>query len=134
MKALSIRQPWAWLIVKGHKDIENRTWSTRFRGRVLIHAGARLWCLGTTKDGSLCAAIGVAPALRQVPPSSTHGREACAQGIAGQDRSTRRSTKGRPVIHRMCFASSSNRMNYIDKACSGLSALWAYQKHPTRST
>ncbi|WP_186425058.1 ASCH domain-containing protein [Cupriavidus metallidurans] len=39
MKALSIRQPWAWLIVNGHKDIENRTWPTHFRGRVLIHAG-----------------------------------------------------------------------------------------------
>lgn len=39
MRALSIRQPWAWLIVNGHKDIENRTWPTRFRGRVLIHAG-----------------------------------------------------------------------------------------------
>jgi hypothetical protein len=39
MRALSIRQPWAWLIVNGHKDIENRDWSTAFRGQVLIHAG-----------------------------------------------------------------------------------------------
>lgn len=38
MKALSIRQPWAWLIVNGHKNIENRTWPTRVRGPVLIHA------------------------------------------------------------------------------------------------
>lgn len=38
MKALSIRQPWAWLIVHGHKDIENRSWPTRYRGPVLIHA------------------------------------------------------------------------------------------------
>lgn len=38
MKALSIRQPWAWLIVSGYKDIENRSWSTRFRGRVFVHA------------------------------------------------------------------------------------------------
>lgn len=38
MKALSIRQPWAWLILHAGKDIENRTWSTRLRGRVLIHA------------------------------------------------------------------------------------------------
>jgi hypothetical protein len=38
MKALSIRQPWAWLIVNGIKDIENRTWGTAFRGRVLVHA------------------------------------------------------------------------------------------------
>jgi ASCH domain len=42
VKALSIRQPWAWLIVNGHKDIENRTWSTHFRGRVLVHAGATM--------------------------------------------------------------------------------------------
>lgn len=38
MKALSIKEPWAWLIVQGIKDIENRTWRTNYRGRVLIHA------------------------------------------------------------------------------------------------
>lgn len=36
--AISIRQPWAWLILYGGKDIENRSWPTRFRGPVLIHA------------------------------------------------------------------------------------------------
>lgn len=39
MKALSIKQPWAWLIVNGHKDIENRTWTTTQRGPIFIHAG-----------------------------------------------------------------------------------------------
>lgn len=38
MKALSIRQPWAWLIVNGHKDIENRCWKSGFRGKILVHA------------------------------------------------------------------------------------------------
>lgn len=38
MKALTVKQPWAELIVSGAKDIENRTWRTNFRGRVLIHA------------------------------------------------------------------------------------------------
>lgn len=38
MKALSIRQPWAWLIIHGGKDIENRTWATKHRGRILVHA------------------------------------------------------------------------------------------------
>ena len=42
MKALSIRQPWAWLIVNGHKDIENRSWPTAFRGRIYVHAGKRV--------------------------------------------------------------------------------------------
>lgn len=39
MKALSIRQPWAWLIVNGYKPVENRTWPTQHRGDTLIHAG-----------------------------------------------------------------------------------------------
>ena len=42
MKALSIRQPWAWLIVYGGKDVENRTWKTNYRGPVLIHASKTL--------------------------------------------------------------------------------------------
>jgi hypothetical protein len=38
-KALSIRQPYAWLICQGYKDLENRNWTTRFRGRIYVHAG-----------------------------------------------------------------------------------------------
>ncbi len=41
MLALSILQPYAWLICDGHKDIENRSWATKYRGRFLIHAGKR---------------------------------------------------------------------------------------------
>lgn len=37
--ALSVKQPWAALIVAGVKLVEVRTWGTRRRGRVLIHAG-----------------------------------------------------------------------------------------------
>ena len=42
MKALSIRQPWAWLIASGIKDVENRSWPTKFRGRIYIHAGKKM--------------------------------------------------------------------------------------------
>lgn len=42
MKALSIRQPWAWLIVEGHKDVENRTWKTNYRGEFYIHASSQV--------------------------------------------------------------------------------------------
>lgn len=38
MKALSLTQPWAWLVVHGGKDIENRRWNTKHRGAFLIHA------------------------------------------------------------------------------------------------
>lgn len=41
--ALSVRQPWAWAIIYGRKDIENRSWQAvnhglRQRGRIAIHA------------------------------------------------------------------------------------------------
>ena len=38
MKALSIRQPWAWAILHAGKDVENRTWGTCYRGLLLLHA------------------------------------------------------------------------------------------------
>lgn len=38
LRALSLRQPWAWLVVNGYKDIENRSWRTNHRGPLLIHA------------------------------------------------------------------------------------------------
>jgi len=41
MRILSIRQPYTWLIVAGHKPVENRTWNTLYRGPVLIHASQR---------------------------------------------------------------------------------------------
>jgi ASCH domain len=40
MKVLVVRQPWAWLIVNGFKDIENRSWRTRYEGKLLIQAAA----------------------------------------------------------------------------------------------
>ena len=39
MKALSVKQPWAWTIIHAGKNIENRTWHTDYRGPLLIHAG-----------------------------------------------------------------------------------------------
>jgi hypothetical protein len=39
MRALSIRQPWAWAVLRGGKNVENRSRPTQHRGRLLIHAG-----------------------------------------------------------------------------------------------
>jgi hypothetical protein len=40
MKAITVRQPWAWAIINTGKNIENRNWHTHFRGRVAIHAAS----------------------------------------------------------------------------------------------
>ena len=39
MKVITIKQPWATLIAKGYKEYEFRTWRTKYRGEILIHAG-----------------------------------------------------------------------------------------------
>lgn len=54
MKALSIRQPWASLIIKCGKGIENRCWPTKMRGRVLVHA-AKGMTRSEYEDGILFA-------------------------------------------------------------------------------
>ncbi len=44
MKAITLCQPYASLIVLGEKRIENRTWPTKYRGPILVHAGqSRKW-------------------------------------------------------------------------------------------
>lgn len=45
MKALSVRPPWAGAIIRAHgpfKDIENRSWYTRHRGTIAIHASTKI--------------------------------------------------------------------------------------------
>lgn len=39
MKVITIKQPWATLIAEGYKEYEFRTWKTKYRGDILIHAG-----------------------------------------------------------------------------------------------
>jgi len=68
MKAISIRQPWAWLIVNGYKPLENRNWITKHRGEVLIHAslGMSWWEYESCHD--LVAAINKATGSNMVLP------------------------------------------------------------------
>ena len=42
MKALTIKQPWASLIIEGYKKYEFRSWKTNYRGKILIHSGLSL--------------------------------------------------------------------------------------------
>ncbi|HPH98512.1 MAG TPA: ASCH domain-containing protein [Anaerolineaceae bacterium] len=57
MKAISIRQPWAGLIMAGKKTLELRNWKVKYRGPLAIHAAQ-------TVEEAACRAFGVDP--RQV--------------------------------------------------------------------
>ena len=39
MKVLTLKQPWATLVAEGIKKYEFRSWKTKYRGKILIHAG-----------------------------------------------------------------------------------------------
>lgn len=53
MKALTVKQPWATLIMQGIKDREYRSWATPYRGRLAIHAGQALDLDGYEQIGRL---------------------------------------------------------------------------------
>lgn len=42
MKAISLTQPWAVLVAKGEKKIDTRSWRTRYRGQLAIHASKKI--------------------------------------------------------------------------------------------
>jgi hypothetical protein len=42
-KALSLKQPYAWLIANGYLLVDDRTWGTQYRGPILIHASKGLY-------------------------------------------------------------------------------------------
>jgi hypothetical protein len=61
--AISIKQPWAALLVAGVKSVEVRTWPTRKRGRILIHAAKTIddrpegWALINAPELTALAAL-----------------------------------------------------------------------------
>lgn len=67
MKALSIRQPWAWLIANGYKKIENRNWKyqPKLRGPIAIHAAKG--CTKTEYEDAVLFVDCIDPSIN-VPP------------------------------------------------------------------
>lgn len=51
MQALTICQPFARLIITGEKWVENRSWYTRYRGPLMIHAGSSRKMLNIDSQG-----------------------------------------------------------------------------------
>lgn len=71
MKALTIHQPYAHLIVIRKKLVENRTWATKYRGPLLIHAGKSHEWLGIEDPSKyvMGAIVGVADLVDCLPAS-----------------------------------------------------------------
>ncbi len=83
---LSIRQPYCWAICHAKKDVENRDWSTRYRGPILIHASKS----GTHREfeGSrqqIVEVFGVdVPALEELPRGGLVARAILADVVGAE--------------------------------------------------
>jgi hypothetical protein len=77
MKTLTVWQPWASLIAFGEKQFETRSWTTKYRGPLAIHAGMRF----TMQQQTLCWQLPFASALIRhsvhTPADLPMGRVVC---------------------------------------------------------
>jgi len=78
MKALTIHQPYAHLIVHGIKKVENRSWVTGYRGPLVIHAGRSKERLSAVDD----------PVVRELTPDIPAAGELVLGAIVGVARLT----------------------------------------------
>ena len=89
MRALSIRQPWAWHIMYSGKDIENRDWQTNVRGRVLVHAAKGCtyteWADGQDPLWAVGGPTITLPALADLPRGGIVGSIEIVDCVADSD-------------------------------------------------
>lgn len=87
--ALSLRQPWLWAILHAGKRIENRTWATKYRGRIRLHA-AKTW--DAEGEEYIRKTVGVCPteaALKSLGQLGAHLGEVTAIDCWALDEVTR---------------------------------------------
>ncbi|MBC6459189.1 hypothetical protein [Actinomadura sp. HBU206391] len=93
MQAISVRQPWAWAIARGHKTLSNQSLPTVYRGPLLIHASMRvdlkagdspLMHTAGWDPGDPLATLGAAIALAELDDVCTASVRGMARGAAGR--------------------------------------------------
>lgn len=78
MRVLSVRQPWASMIASGVKSIELRSWTTPYRGPVVILAGSSPWRGGHDYQlGPLGVSIAVVQLVDVRPAAPSDAAAAC---------------------------------------------------------
>ena len=90
MRALTVRQPYASGIVKGDKQVENRTQQTHVRGRITIHAGAQIH----ERFRGWSNPLPMASILGTVQLVDCHNSETCAKGACHGRRGAEYSLNG----------------------------------------
>ncbi len=61
---LSVQNPWSYLICRGLKDVENRSWPTDYRGRLYIHSSGSPMTTAEAKHELGASVLGDSPEVR----------------------------------------------------------------------
>lgn len=60
-RVLTIEQPWAWAIMEGFKDVENRDWILKYQGILAIHSSKTFDKEGYEWISKNCSMLGINP-------------------------------------------------------------------------
>lgn len=124
MKVLTLKQPWATLIIEGYKKYEFRTWKTNYRGEVYIHAGK-----GIDKD-----ALKRLESLNlKYPQSKILGKVVIEDCLELNDELNSKISKENPLVygnkqHREGYAWKLGKVTKvnIEEEINGKLGLWEY--------
>lgn len=126
MRALTVRQPYAWAIAAGAKDVENRSRATHYRGLLAIHAAKAVHRKGLDDPLILEAIAGREFAIGE--PESSLGAVVAVAVLAGcHHESTERprsscSPWGQPEMYHWALASVQPLREPVP--CRGALGLW----------
>ena len=93
MKVITIKQPFASLIAAGIKEYEFRTWKTKYRGEIFIHAGKGIGCGNTAEHSQQRRATCNQQRVEHIAAHRCHGpnvNEVAPQGINRENRTVHR--------------------------------------------
>ena len=121
LKAITLQQPWAWAVVKGFKKIENRSWKTKWRGLLLIHAGkSRRWL---ASDGQYLVSE------EPIPPVDELAFGAIVGAVQLVDCVPKSKVRGDPHARGPFCWLLSNAIEIEPIPCSGRQGLWTRPRH-----
>ncbi len=126
MKVLTIKEPWASLIINGYKGYEFRSWKTKYRGKLLIHAGMSL----EKKYINKFEIYGI-----KYAKGAIIGEATLSDCILVDKKFNDKLTKINPLVygindHKMTYAWKLDNVVKYDKPifCKGKLGLWNYEE------
>ena len=113
MKAISIKQPWATLILRGQKTLEARSWRTKFRGDVFVCSSATPKFNDLPRGQALCV-VEILHCRPFAPEDSADAHCDFAEGLFVWELGNVRKIKPFPVKGRLGFFEVDDGLIFLD--------------------